>query len=486
MNKFLTFSFLLLVITPFSAQEKKLKAYLDLKEFYNPAAGAYVEIQLQFSGISTHLKNIGDSALQSTLVIYMDIFQKDSLIASSSYLLNSPQFLLRDSIVEDFYEIKRFALAPGDYNLKLEISDVGDPKRNKINGTESFTIKNVYDKPSLSDITVAEYAVPSKAGGIFQKSGYQIIPMLSNFFPKELTQMPIYFESYNTNQLQSAKVTFKKEFINASNDKVLDVYTSTQSFDTSAVIPHLSLIDIEMLETGSYILKLTMLDNQENELCSTNIPFERSNEVSSGLVTSEIILDPAFQNSIPKDSVAFYLESLIPIARPAEVKNIIATLKTKDGDNCRKHLQAFWIKSSESNSLYESWIRYKKQVDFVEKVYGNNFQDGYETDRGRVYLKYGSPSSLINKETSPSEYPYEIWTYNKIGVFSNRRFVFYNPDLVNRAYRLLHSDMVGELKNPSWPQILSKRNTVNGNVDNPNANNVDHWGGNSNDYYRQY
>ena len=274
MNKLLILSFLLLLTNPFSAQEKKLKAYLDLKEFYNPSAGAYVEIQLQFSGISTHLKNIGDSALQSTLVIYMDIFQKDSLITSSSYLLNSPQFLLRDSIVEDFYEIKRFALAPGDYSLKLEISDFGDPKRNKINGTESFTIKNVYDKPSLSDITVAEYAVPSAGGGIFQKSGYQIIPMLSNFFPKELTKMPIYFESYNTNQLQSAKVTFKKEFINASNNKVIDGYTSTQSFDTSVVIPHLSLIDIEMLETGSYILNLSMLDNEENELCSTNIPFE--------------------------------------------------------------------------------------------------------------------------------------------------------------------------------------------------------------------
>jgi hypothetical protein len=79
MNKLLIFSFLLLLTNPFSAQEKKLKAYLDLKEFYNPSVGAYVEIQLQFSGISTHLKNIGDSALQSTLVIYMDIFQKDSL-----------------------------------------------------------------------------------------------------------------------------------------------------------------------------------------------------------------------------------------------------------------------------------------------------------------------------------------------------------------------------------------------------------------------
>ena len=219
--------------------------------------------------------------------------------------------------------------------------------------------------------------------------------------------------------------------------------------------------------------------------CSTSISFERSNEITTSLVSTEIVLDPAFQTSIPSDSVGFYLESLIPIARPAEVKNIISTLKTKDGEKCRKHLQAFWVKTAKVDS-YSAWIKYKNQVDFVETVYGNNFQDGFQTDRGRVYLQYGAPNTLINKETSPSEYPYEIWTYNKIGVFNNRRFVFYNPNLVNRTYRLLHSDMVGELKNPRWPQMLSKRNTVNGNIDDPNSNNVDHWGGNSNDYYRQY
>ena len=71
-------------------------------------------------------------------------------------------------------------------------------------------------------------------------------------------------------------------------------------------------------------------------------------------------------------------------------------------------------------------------------------------------------------------------------LFSNKRFIFYNPDLVNNAYRLLHSDMLGELKNPAWPQILAKRNTYNGNVDDPNQNNVTHWGGESNDLFRQY
>lgn len=485
MYKSLVFTLFLLFTAQLSAQEKKLKAYLDLKEFYNPEIGSYIEIQLQFAGISTQLKTIGDSALQSTVAIYMDIYKEDSLVNTASYALNSPQFLLRDSIVEDFYEIKRFALDEGSYKLSIEIQDLGDDEGHKINGTESFTIHDKSDAPSISDITIAEYAVPSSKAGVFQKSGYQLIPMLSNFFPSEMSKMPVYFESYNTNLLDYEKIGVKREIINAVNNKVMEDFTAVKRYDTSQIQPHLSLIDIETLGTGSYLLKLSIVNPSFEELCSTSFPFERSNEMATSLVTTEIILDPAFQNSIPNDSVDYYLESLIPMARPAEVKNIINTLKTNKIEKFRKHIQAFWIKTA-PESTYESWIRYKKQVDFVEKVYGNNFQDGYETDRGVVYLKYGSPSTLINKETSPSEYPYEIWTYNKIGVFSNRRFVFYNPDLVNRAYRLLHSDMVGELKNPNWPQILSKRNTVNGNVDNPNSNNIDHWGGNSNDYYRQY
>ncbi len=485
MYKSLILTFFLLINGCFSAQNKNLKAYLDLKEFYHPSIGSYIEIQLQFSGISTHLKNIGDTALQSSLVVYMDIFTADSLVASDSYILNSPQFLLRDSIVEDFFEIKRFALEEGDYTLNLELQDLGDSAENKINGSEKFTIESRNNIANFSDITIAEYAVPSSAAGIFQKSGYQIIPMLSNFFPTELSQMPIYFESYNTNKLNNFKVNIKREIIDAKNNKALNDFTKIITYDTASIQPHLGVVDIELLETGSYILKLSMVDDSLSEICSTSISFERSNEITTSLVSTEIILDPAFQTSIPVDSVGFYLESLIPIARPAEVKSIINTLKTKDREKYRKHLQSFWVKTAKEDS-YSAWIKYKTQVDFVEKVYGNNFQDGYETDRGRVYLQYGAPSTLINKETSPSEYPYEIWTYDKIGVFSNRRFVFYNPDLVNRTYRLLHSDMVGELKNTRWPQILSKRNTVNGNIDDPNSNNVDHWGGNSNDYYRQY
>jgi GWxTD domain-containing protein len=196
-------------------------------------------------------------------------------------------------------------------------------------------------------------------------------------------------------------------------------------------------------------------------------------------------MDPAFQASISDDSVHFYLGSILPITKAAENRNIRDLLKSKDIGSIRKYLQAFWLQTAPTDA-YTAWIKYKQQVLYVQGLYKTNFQQGYETDRGRVYLQYGAPSTTNVKEGSPSEYPYEVWFYNKIGKFSNRRFIFYNPDLTNNAFRLLHSDLIGEVKNPGWSQVLSRRNTVNGTVDDPNLFNQRSWGQNSNDLFRQY
>ena len=262
-------------------------------------------------------------------------------------------------------------------------------------------------------------------------------------------------------------------------------FSKTFSYKKGPVIPVFESINIEDLSTGNYQLEVRVSRSSNEILAVQTYDFERSNENNSMFTMENLQLDPAFQASIPTDSVLYFLESLIPISKPAEIKNIIETLKSKNVENARKHLQGYWVITSPTNS-YESWLKYKAQVVFVQDIYGNNFQEGFETDRGRVYLKYGAPNQVNARESSPSEYPYEIWTYNKIGIYSNKRFIFYNPDLVNNAYRLLHSDMLGELKNPAWPQILAKRNTYNGNVDDPNQNNVNHWGGESNDLFRQY
>ena len=273
--------------------------------------------------------------------------------------------------------------------------------------------------------------------------------------------------------------------MDAATSKEIEGLTLFTRHDAAEVVPILREIDISLVETGKYLLNFTFLNRNMKELSTQSYVFERSNDIEVDIASNDVILDPAFQASITSDSVGYFLECLIPISKANEVKNIFKIAKAKNELNARKYIQLYWIKSAPENP-YEGWLKYKTQVQFVERIYGNNFQEGFETDRGRVYLQYGSPSQIIDKEYTSNEYPYEIWQYNKIGAFSNKRFVFYNPDLTNKAYRLLHSDMVGELKNPSWPYELNRRSTANGNIDNPNENVRYGVGRNSNDDFRQY
>ena len=149
----------------------------------------------------------------------------------------------------------------------------------------------------------------------------------------------------------------------------------------------------------------------------------------------------------------------------------------------QKYFHAFWIQTKPENP-YEGWLSYKKQVYYTEKLFSTQIKHGFETDRGRVHLKYGAPNTVMDRPSEPSAYPYQIWQYYRIGQRSNVRFVFYNPDLVTNDYPLLHSEMQGELQNYRWQHDLHKRNSPNINIDDPNDGNINHYGGNSNIYYK--
>lgn len=461
------------------SRDHKLRAYLDNKQFYAPGVGNYVEFQLQFVGHSINYTG-KDNGLIGDIAIKMIVMKGDDIIQSDAYRLATP--FMKDSIVEDFYDIKRFVLKPGEYDFHIELQDLNS-EHEALTASQTIVVEDLSNAISISDIEVAEYASAGTEDSPFYRSGYNIIPRLSTFYPEELSTIPAYLEVYNSDKLEDSIFGIKQSIVNAETGEELEAFTRFSTHKTSPVIPVLKPINIETLTTGTYLLTYTIMNRNMIELSSQAYEFERSNDINIADFSDEVILDPNFQESITEDSIGYYLESLIPISRPKEVKNIIRIAKKKDAEAARRHIQVFWAVTKPDNP-YEGWIKYKHQVQLVERLFANNFQEGFETDRGRVYLQYGSPTNIVERLNSPSEYPYEIWTFNKIGRFSNKRFVFYNPDLVNNTYRLLHSDMVGELKNPAWPRELAKRNSDNGNVDDPNRGNRDHWGGNSEELFR--
>jgi GWxTD domain-containing protein len=479
-SRFLLFTISCILSFGALAQSGQLKAYIDQKAFYSPVNGPIIEINYQFIGYTLRYTP-SESGLQAKLAIQTVItnLQGDT-VNRDAYVLMSP--VMRDSIIEDFYDIQRLALQPGNYKAHLSLTDLNSTAV-ATTGTIDIKVPDWSNSPSISDVFVTEAAIKSTVQTIFSKSGYEMLPRLSNFYGQDLNSLPFYVELYNTNMLPDSVFGLKQRIISTTDQSEQTGYTKFTKLKTTDVVPFLRNIDISKLPTGSYRLMLELIDKNNQQIgTASSYYFERVNEIENEISIENIVLDPGFQQSISDDSLKFYLASLIPIARPAENKLILQTLKSNDLEKYRKHLQQFWVQTSGANAA-NAWLNYKKQVLMVQHLYSNNFQDGYETDRGRVYLQYGPPSMVIQRETSPTEYPYEIWQYDKIKMFSNKRFVFYNPDLVNNTYRLLHSDMVGELKTPNWQQYLTKRNNQSNDQDSgvPST-----YGGNSNSYFKQF
>lgn len=165
-----------------------------------------------------------------------------------------------------------------------------------------------------------------------------------------------------------------------------------------------------------------------------------------------------------KDSIAEYISCLRPISGTMENMFADNQLELADVKMMQQFFYAFWQRKNPENP-YMGWMKYKAEVDKVNAQYSGFKIKGYDTDQGRIYLQYGPPNSISKNENEPNTYPYEIWHYYKIKNQTNRKFVYYNPDLISKSFTLLHSDAAGEVNDPQWQVRLYKRTVQNSDFD---------------------
>ncbi len=454
MRNTIVFIFLLFFSSTFG---QKLRVYFDHKQFFAPGYGNYKEFIFQFAGESVYYQQQGDT-LQGKIDFFIQIKDdKNQIVKEEQYILQTPAFTHHQ--ISDFFEIKRYPLLPGTYTLYLKIKDTYDSI--PVSAYQPFTVRDFSKKTSISDLTVIEYATKGDGNSIFFKSGYDIIPRLVNFFPKDINTLPYYIEVYPKDDT-SNKVIIKEKIMD-KEEKELFEFTRFIKKEKQAVIPIIEQIDISSLHTGSYILELSILDSLGKETAKTRYYFDRDNPPNYTYLNEEIVIDPAFQESIPSDSVFYYLESLIPISPHEETEHILKISKERNPEKARKHIQIYWAKTAPKNT-HDHWLLYKRQVIGVEKEFGTSLKHGFQTDRGRIFLKYGAPSFRRIHPSLANEYPYEQWEYNRINQQSNCFFIFYNPSMADDDYLLLHSNVRGELSNPNWQIELSRRS--GGNIGN--------------------
>lgn len=469
-----------------NTEAKSLQAYLWYTSFYSPQDGPYIETYLSFNSNSLVYKQINDEEFQATLEITMIFSQNDSIRDFAKYELSSPLVDDTGYIKHDFIDQQRFGLPDGEYEFKITIADKNSDKE-PFEYTELINISYPDDEIAISGIELVDSYTKTKTNNILSKSGYDLIPYVSNFYPNNKKEMIFYAEVYNTQKVlgEDGKYLISYYIESFETGKKISNYERTKRVNAGEVNPVLNQFNIANLPSGNYKLVIEVKDRKNKYVTSNSLFFQRSNPDIQFNIEDIAALDVSntFAGKITnEDSLKEYIKCTTPIASEFEKQFIFKQIESSDLKTLQQFFLNFW---RTRDNLYpaDAWMDYLEEVKIVDKAYSTQVKRGYETDRGRVHLKYGPPNIITESYNEPSAYPYEIWHYYKLGDYQrNKRFVFYTYNLVTNDFSLLHSDAIGELSNYRWKVELHRRDYDPASIDATGP--PDAWGNKAEDYYR--
>lgn len=479
------FSLLMLWLLGLSlVNSQDLQAYMFFNTFYSPDEGPYVETYISVVGESVHFMPLDNGKYQGSVEITL-MFKKDNEIKSfKKYELLSPE--IEDTLNLDFNFIdqQRFPLPNGVYNLDILIADKNTERLPYVI-TQPISVDYPYDKINISGIELIESYYTTETQNILSKSGYDLVPYVSNFFPEQMKKLRFYVEIYNTEQILGSEEKFLLTYFIESfeTEAVMPEFIRRKRENANSVNVLFSEFDITKLPTGNYNLVVEVRDRNNELLETTKLFFQRSNphiQINLSDLAAVNIQNTFVTRITNSDTLAEFIRYLYPISSQLERTYAQKLTEEMDHDAMQKYFYNFW-NTRNNFDPEEEWYKYYEEVQKVNAAFSTVAIEGYKTDRGRVYLQYGPPNAISESYYEPNAYPYEIWHFYQLKTQRNKKFVFYCRELATNDFELIHSDAVGETVNYQWQFLIHERGNAPHSVDQNRMEN--HWGSKINDYF---
>ncbi|HET9710140.1 MAG TPA: GWxTD domain-containing protein [Gemmatimonadales bacterium] len=121
----------------------------------------------------------------------------------------------------------------------------------------------------------------------------------------------------------------------------------------------------------------------------------------------------------------------------------------------RKWMRQFWARRDPTPGTARNEDRDRFYAAIVEanrrfREGGASQVPGWRTDRGRIFVKYGTPDETLERRQAGSTNPYDCWKYTRTRAM---KFVFY--DLTGFGnYVLIYTNDQHESGRPNWQDLL--------------------------------
>jgi len=462
-----------------------LRAYLSYSTFNTPTNEPYVETYLSVNGSSINYIKLDDGNYQGVIDVQIIFKQGDSIVNYAKYDLSSP--IIKDTLQNNInmLDVQRYALPVGDYNIEISLKDKNSSNK-KLTSFDKFVIDFPSDSMSFSGIELLSSYKKSTTSSPLEKNGYKLIPNITNYYPQSINVLSFYAELYNSEIELGDDAFLLTSYIRPFEaDKKLDQYFQRKRSSTDNVIVILNSFDITELPSGNFLLVLEARNKSNEILVSNEIFFQRYNPGAEFSLTNLLTLNTqnTFAGRITnKDTLVMYIDYLTPISTNTERLYIDNQLQGADIEELQKYFLNFWLERDKMNPQLE-WDKYLVLVNQANNSFKSVAKEGYKTDRGRVYLRYGQPNVISEQYFEPAAYPYEIWHYYQLDEQRDKKFVFYTHDLVTNDFQLIHSNAVGELSNYRWETVIYRRTWDPNSIDDAIIPST--WGSKATDTYIQ-
>ncbi len=357
----------------------------------------------------------------------------------------------------DFTDVIRLLIKPGFYRAVLTFRDDQDLDRVAETAVDMIVPDYPESRPCLSQIRLASRVTPNfqEREHPFFKNSLQVVPNPKPVYSEGSPFLYFYTELYGLTGLAAdSGYTIETVVQTRSGAAVPDVEPLRRVRPAPAESAvEWGAIRVGLLPGGSYCLVVRLLSHggvQLDERTAFFFVYQPGAEASAEPAATPLQLYLASEfGDMDEAELDGEFERATVLMRKNERKEYHSL---KDAAAKGRWLFEFWRKlDSEPRTLVnETRLDYLRRIQIANQRYRSFTNEGWRTDRGRVFLLYGDPSSSMAYPNEQGMRPYEVWYFDEIESGVEFVFVDFNMD---REYRLVHSNKRGEIANNDWKDM---------------------------------
>ena len=439
---------------------QQLRTSIDWAVFDYDEENVYVEFYYSFMQSDLYFEQadgqlhgitLGQIALlQGEEVIVSDAWKSETSVADSAELQQVRDIIDRVGV-----------MAPvGDYTCQFILKDLVHPENvDTLNWALNLPAP-VLSRPHFSDIQLASSirrAGEDEKSSPFYKNSLIVEPNPALLYSYEHPALFFYTEAYNlpTDELAQG---YRVKYYVVDADGVIPESVPPKAVKKAKALQssvEFGMLNVGNLKTGAYTFKIEIQDAELNTLADQSKKFYILQK--EDLQKQQAAMQSASYESsvfVTMDSSAIEKEYLMIFYLLSNEEQMIHK-EIFELDQRRHFLYNFWKNKYPEINVNENPMRaeYYRRARAADDRYAAFKLQGWLTDRGRVSMVYGDPDDIERHPNEPNSYEYEIWFYNSLQ--NGVRFIFADFE-THGNYRLIHSDLLGEIQDNNYRQVLKK------------------------------